>query len=219
MNLDFPLQVRGLGDGGEFSGYASVFDVIDGHGTALTRGAFTKTLNDWKQKKRLPAMLWQHKTDEPIGVYTSMREDEAGLKVEGRLLVDSDPLAKRAYAHLKAGSINGLSIGFRTDRNSTSYDEATGATLLHNVDLVEVSLVTFPSNQSATITSVRNQLLAGEMPAPKYVEEILRDAGFSRKQSKAILSGGLKALNLRDAEDEALNELNQLISKWSIKNA
>lgn len=219
MNLDFPLQVRGLGEHGEFSGYASVFDVVDGHGTALKHGAFTRTLSDWKQKKRLPAMLWQHKTDEPIGVYTAMREDATGLKVEGRLLVDSDPLAKRAYAHLKAGSINGLSIGFHSSAKSETYDEKTGATLLHDVDLIEVSLVTFPSNHNATITNVRNQLNAGEMPAPKYVEEILRDAGFSRRQAKAILSDGLKALSLRDAEQEALDEINQLISKWSIKHA
>ncbi|KZY86758.1 primosome assembly protein PriA [Oleiphilus sp. HI0072] len=219
MNLDFPLQIRGLGEHGEFSGYASVFDVVDGHGTALTHGAFMRTLKEWKAKKRLPAMLWQHKTDEPIGVYTAMREDSKGLKVEGRLLIENDPLAKRAYAHLKAGSINGLSIGFHSSAKSESYDESTGATLLHDVDLIEVSLVTFPSNQNATITNVRNLLHAGQIPAPRYVEEILRDAGFSRRQAKTIISDGLKALSLRDAEEESLNELNHLISNWSIKHA
>jgi hypothetical protein len=82
-----------------------------------------------------------------------------------------------------------------------------------------VSLVTFPSNESATITNVRNTLQAGQIPAPKYVEEILRDAGFSRRQAKTIISDGLKALSLRDAEEESLNELNHLISNWSIKHA
>lgn len=216
MNLDFPLEIRSLTNSGEFSGYGSVFDIIDGHGTALTQGAFTRSLNDWKQKKRLPPMLWQHKQDEPIGVYTSMREDSKGLLVEGQLLVNDDPLAKRAYAHLKAGSINGLSIGFRSISKAETYDDATGAVLLNDVDLIEISLVTFPSNQSATVTNVRNQLLAGTVPSPKLVEDILRDAGFSRRQAKAILSDGLKAISLRDADHDALNELNQLISKWSI---
>lgn len=216
MNLDFPLQVRGLSNSGEFSGYASVFDVVDGHGTSLRHGAFSRTLDDWQQKGRFPAMLWQHRADEPLGIYTSMKEDSKGLKVEGQLLIEDDPLAKRAYSHLKAGSINGLSIGFRSDPNKEQYDDQSGATILSEVDLVEVSLVTFPSNQSATITNVRNSLQAGDIPQAKHVEEILRDAGFSRRQAKTILSNGLKGLTLRDAESEALNELSELINTWSI---
>lgn len=216
--LDFPLEVRSInGNTGEFEGYASVFDVVDSYTTAMKRGAFAESLKNWQSLNRYPAMLWQHKTDEPIGIYTHMQEDAKGLLVKGRLLVNDDALAKRAYAHLKAGSINGLSVGFVTE--SETYDEKSGVLILNKVNLMEVSLVTFPANKSATITNIRETLSNGEIPSPKEVEKILRDAGFSRSQAKTILAKGYGALTPRDADQRAaIYQLNEMIKTWSFKD-
>lgn len=78
-------------------------------------------------------MLWQHQMDEPIGVYTEMKEDEVGLYVKGRLLIDDDPLSKRAHAHMKAGSLTGLSIGYML--KDWEYDREKGVFLLKEIDL------------------------------------------------------------------------------------
>ena len=181
---------------GEFSGYGSVFGVKDSYSDIVMPGAFAKSLDVWKEKGSLPALLWQHKTDEPIGIFTKMAEDEHGLYVEGRLLIDDDPLAKRAYAHLKAGSITGMSIGYSDV--DYEYDKDKGAFKLNEVKLWEVSLVTFPANEEARINNVKTLLKSGELPKPALVEQCLRDAGFSRTQAKAILSEGYGAL--RDAD-------------------
>ncbi|EGP6211573.1 HK97 family phage prohead protease [Salmonella enterica] len=105
QRLDVPLSLKSVSDSGEFEGYGSVFGVKDSHDDVVMSGAFAASLRAWSDRKALPALLWQHRMDEPIGVYTEMKEDDVGLYVKGRLLIDDDPLAKRAHAHMKAGSL------------------------------------------------------------------------------------------------------------------
>ncbi|MGJ0580897.1 HK97 family phage prohead protease, partial [Xenorhabdus bovienii] len=112
QRLDVPLKIKSVSDSGEFEGYGSVFGVKDSYDDIVMPGAFENSLKQWGEKGSLPALLWQHRMDEPIGIYTEMKEDEVGLYLRGRLLIDDDPLAKRAHAHLKAGSLSGLSIGY-----------------------------------------------------------------------------------------------------------
>jgi len=188
--LDLPLQIKSVSESGEFSGYGSVFGNKDSYGDIVVEGAFEKSLQQWADKGRFPALLWQHKMDEPIGVYTRMEEDETGLYVEGKLLKDEDPLAKRAHAHLKEGSLSGMSIGYVTD--DEEYDK---------VDLWEVSLVTFPANDDARVSAVKSAIRAGEIPAAKDIEAVLRDAGLSRQQAKAVIAKGLVGLGQREADD------------------
>lgn len=107
QRLDVPLSLKSVSDSGEFEGYGSVFGVKDSHDDVVMSGAFAASLRAWSDRKALPALLWQHRMDEPIGVYTEMKEDDVGLYVRGRLLIDDDPLAKRAHAHMKAGSLPG----------------------------------------------------------------------------------------------------------------
>ncbi|MGJ7782459.1 HK97 family phage prohead protease [Escherichia coli] len=134
--------------------------------------------------------------DEPIGVYTEMKEDDVGLYVRGRLLIDDDPLAKRAHAHMKAGSLTGLSIGYVL--KDWEYDRTKEAFLLKEIDLWEVSLVTFPSNDVGTDQRRQENALArGEIPEQKKIERVLRDVGLSRTQAKAFMAGGYSALSLR----------------------
>lgn len=195
------LKIKSVTDTGEFEGYGSVFGVKDSYSDIVVQGAFQKSLEQHKEKGSLPALLWQHRMDEPIGVYTEMKEDENGLFVKGRLLIDDDPLAKRAHAHLKAGSISGLSIGYSL--NDYEYDNQKDAFILKDVDLWEVSLVTFPANEEARISDVKAALNTGEIPQPALVEKCLRDVGFSRSQSKAFMADGFKALRDADSDQNA----------------
>lgn len=179
QRLDVPLSLKSVSDSGEFEGYGSVFGVKDSHDDVVMSGAFAASLRAWSDRKALPALLWQHRMDEPIGVYTEMKEDDVGLYVRGRLLIDDDPLAKRAHAHMKAGSLTGLSIGYVL--KDWEYDRSKEAFLLKEIDLWEVSLVTFPSNDEARISDVKNALARGEIPEQKKIERVLRDVGLSRK--------------------------------------
>ncbi|WP_239899389.1 HK97 family phage prohead protease [Laribacter hongkongensis] len=149
---DFRFQIKAVSDDGHFSGYGSVFDVVDGDYDVVTKGAFSESLASWSQRKALPAMLWQHRQSEPIGVYTGMAEDSVGLYVEGQLCLDS-PRGKEAHALMKMGAISGLSIGFVT--RDDSYDRVTGVRTLKKVDLWEVSVVTFPANDAARVNAVK----------------------------------------------------------------
>src|SRR5690554_6468130 len=154
--LDVPLTVKSVSETGEFEGYGSVFGVKDSYDDIVVRGAFEASLTAWKEKGRLPAMLWQHRIDEPIGIFTEMKEDDVGLYVKGRLLVNEDELARRAHAHLKAGSIGGLSIGCRL--KDYDYDGGKDAFILREIELWQVSLVTFPANDEARVSSVKSIL-------------------------------------------------------------
>lgn len=213
QQLNVNLELKSVEDNGSFSGYGSIFGNKDSYGDIVVKGAFNSSLKKWSEKGKLPALLWQHKTDEPIGVYTRMEEDERGLYVEGKLLKDDDPLAKRAYGHLKAGSLSGMSIGYMSI--DEEYDKKTDSLMLKELDLWEVSLVTFPANEAAQVESVKRTLLRGELPRQKNIEAILRDAGFSRKQAKAFMAEGVKGLGLRDVDNslelEAIKKLTQTI--------
>lgn len=214
-HMNVALTVKSVSDSGEFEGYGSVFGVKDSHSDIVIKGAFTKSLARWAERGRLPAMLWQHKTDEPIGVYTEMREDDHGLYVKGRLLIEDDALARRAHAHMKAGSLDGLSIGFML--NDSEYDRTKGAEILKEIDLWEVSPVTFASNQDARIESVKSILEGGDTPSPSLVEKVLREVGFSRSQSKAFMAKGYSAIAPRDAEvDDALDSIKSLFQQIEV---
>lgn len=208
--LDMPLTIKSVDSSGEFEGYGSVFGVKDSYGDIVLPGAFQSSLASWNTKSRLPAMLWQHRIDEPVGVYTEMREDDVGLYVKGRLLIEEDTLARRAHAHMKAGSLTGLSIGYIL--KDWEFDGSKDAFILKELDLWEVSLVTFPANDEARAAEVKTALSSGNIPQPSLVERCLRDAGFSRREAKAFMSDGYKAL--RDAGDN--NEVESLKSLLNV---
>lgn len=211
QRLDIPLTVKSVSDSGEFEGYGSVFGVKDSYSDIIVPGAFQKSLAAWQEKGRMPALLWQHNMSEPIGIYTEMREDETGLFLKGRLLIDDDPLAKRAHAHMKAGSLSGLSIGYVL--NDYDYDNQKDAFILKDIDLWEVSLVTFPANDEARISNVKSLLERGETPPPSKVEKALREVGFSGSQAKAFMAKGYSAITPREAAEDALHTLKTLINR------
>lgn len=210
--LDVPLTIKSVNEKGEFEGYGSIFGNKDSYDDIVVAGAFKSSLERWQEKGRLPALLWQHNMQEPIGVYTEMREDDVGLYVKGQLLIEDDPLAKRAHAHMKAGSLSGMSIGYVL--NDWEYDREKEAWLLKEIDLWEVSLVTFPANDEARISNVKSALDRGEMPRPSDVERALREVGFSKAQAQAFMAKGYGAIAPRDAEQAtALQSLKSLLNR------
>ena len=193
-----PFEVKAVAEDGTFSGYGSVFGVRDSYGDVVEPGAFAKSLEGWAAKGRAPAMLWQHDASSPIGVWTSVEEDGHGLKVAGRILLEAGAVEQRAYAHLKAGSVSGLSIGYVPEVEA--FDKATNTNRLRQIALWEISPVTFPANEAAQVDVVKAAIAAG----PRDFERFLRDAGLSHRAAKALMSGGFLALRgLRDADGDA----------------
>lgn len=208
-HLQIPLEIKSVSEAGSFSGYGSVFHNEDSVGDVVRPGAFKKSLAEWSKKGRLPPLLWQHDRREPIGVFTKMVEDEKGLFVEGRLLIDDIPQARAAYALLKEKALGGMSIGYREILIEQDHDEKV--TNLLELDLWEVSVVTFPANEEATVDSVKSALAGGGLPTLPEFEKFLRDAGFSKSQSVAIASHGLRQL-LRDADDTEAKEIESALN-------
>ena len=185
---------------GEFEGYASVFGVVDQGMDVVERGAFTKSIGSGRKVK----MLWQHDPSKVIGVWDEIREDERGLFVKGRLLKDV-ALGREAMALMRAGAIDSMSIGYRTVE---AMAEAGGRVRkLMEVDLFEVSVVTFPMNEAAMVTDVKS------ISTEREFEAFLRDAGYSRKDAAAITLHGFKAITGQrdaatdDAQVEGLMDL------------
>jgi hypothetical protein len=199
----FAFEVKEINAIGEFSGYGSIFDVKDSQGDIVVKGAFDRTLKDWASKSKLPKMLWQHDTHEPIGGYTTMRPDEKGLYVEGKVLVEAGATEQRAYTHLKAGTVDGLSIGYTLFPGGMEYDKGRDAFLLKDIELWELSVVTFPACAPALVDTVKAVLEGG----PKEFERFLRDAGLSREQAKGLMSRGYDGIRkLREADEDVLSE-------------
>ncbi|MDB2415441.1 HK97 family phage prohead protease [Rickettsiales bacterium] len=162
-NSQIPFEVKSLEKDGVFSGYASVFGVLDNHQDVMVKGAFTETLKNKKDIK----LLWQHQTDKPIGVFTIIREDVHGLYVEGKLLLEVQQ-AKEAYELMKNGAVRGMSIGYSV--KDASYDDEN-IRYLTNVELFEISLVTFPANEHAEIIAVKDSGNASEYKCLKKAIE------------------------------------------------
>lgn len=192
----FALQIKATGEDGVVEGYGSVFGHRDSYDDVIAPGAFDASLKAHRSAKTMPAMLWQHDPSEPIGVWTEMVEDAKGLRVKGQLALDT-ARGKEAHALLKMGALNGLSIGFVSKQ--WSYDRETEVRTLTEIDLWEVSLVTFPANEKARITGVKAADVSG-IRTIRQAEQALRDAGFSADAAKAFVASVKRiALEERDA--------------------
>lgn len=151
--LNCPIKVKEFNhdDKGIFEGYASVFGEIDYQNEVVVPGAFQQSLARWKNEMHFPKMLWQHDPQSPIGVWEFMEEDDHGLFVKGRLLLDIQK-GQDAYSLLKSGIVDGLSIGFLPQQSHKEGD----IRVLEQIDLFEVSLVTFMANPLARVTSCKH---------------------------------------------------------------
>jgi uncharacterized protein len=147
------LAIKALAADGLFSGYASVFGDVDHQNEIVAPAAFRRTLAAWRVKGQMPAMLWMHDPAQPIGVWLTLSEDKNGLLVQGRLALRTQK-GMEAYELLKMGALTGLSIGYRVI--SSRIDGKRKARVLTDLDLFEISLVTFPANEAARVSEVKS---------------------------------------------------------------
>lgn len=176
---------------GTIKGYASVFGVKDSGGDIVMPGAFAVSLSDGRAIR----MLWQHDPSRPIGVWKVVREDERGLYVEGQINLSLHQ-GRETYEMLKGGLIEGLSIGYRTKRAKRT---AAGREL-HEVELWEISLVTFPMLTDGRVSSVKAHEDGNFALLKRNVEKLVRDAGFTAVEAKAAAAGATDGLlGARDA--------------------
>ena len=143
-------------DGQTIEGYASLFGKRDQGGDVVLKGAYAASLKRLAAGGRAVKMLWQHDPAQPIGVWDEVREDATGLWVKGRILSDVEK-GREAAALLAAGAIDGLSIGYRTVRAER---DGKGQRLLQELELWEVSLVTFPMLPEARVAAKSDELEA-----------------------------------------------------------
>ncbi len=156
MNTDYgaperkylaPETALKVTDGSGVEGYASLFGVKDQGGDVVQSGAYAASLKRLAAKGAKVKMLWQHDPAQPIGIWDEVREDAIGLWVKGRLLTEVEK-GREAAALLAAGAIDGLSIGYRTLKAER---DGKGQRLLSELELWEVSLVTFPMLSEARV--------------------------------------------------------------------
>ena len=197
-------------DKGMFEGYASIFGNKDLGNDVIEKGAFMRSLRRKGAKKI--KMLYQHDTKEPIGVFDKVMEDQNGLYVKGRLAMGTQK-GKEVYELMKMGAIDGLSVGYRVDSKGQSYDDKRKYRVLKEVDLMEISAVTFPMNPRARIQAVKSDMTVREW------EHKLREVGnLSHSESKVAASAVHKALSQREVDKDAdllgiINATTQILTK------
>lgn len=201
---DYHFEYVTKADGsGTFEGYASTFGNEDTYGDTIVPGAFVESLKKMKARGQNVKMLWQHNRNEPIGIYTKAAEDSKGLHVTGEF-TKGVRRADETHALMKHGAIDSMSIGGYVTKEL--YDNKTGKSELHEIDLQEISPVTFPANVEARISTVKAM--------EKYVtidelEKHLRDVGgFSKTEAKAIIA---KAKALAAPQRDVADDRTQII--------
>jgi HK97 family phage prohead protease len=188
----FHYDMKSISEDGSFEGYGSLFDEEeDEYGDIIAKGAFAKTLLKGGRNKNGVAMLFQHSADKPIGVWTDLKEDDIGLRVKGQLAIKTT-MGSDCYELMKMGAIKGLSIGYRSVVEE--YNKETNCRILKEIDLWEISPVTFPAKITATITSIQ---AIEEAKTERDLENALRESGLSKSASQFIVK--LCRLGMRES--------------------
>lgn len=205
-----PIQIKTFGTdtgiAGQFQGLAAAFGNVDRYGDVIEAGAFTRSLERYRQDGTAPAMLWQHEQNTPIGSWQALHETQEGLDVTGLLVMDAFK-AKEAHALMLAGGLS-LSIGYQVPEGG-AYIRDDGARVLRELELLEISTVAVPANSRAAIRQVKN--FNPEEVNVREFEAAARDAlGLSAREVKRLLSGGWNAL-IRD--EQAKEEMAYLIEE------
>lgn len=144
------LAVKRAAADGSFEGYASLFGQVDLTKDVIDRGAFRDSLA--VRGAGGIKMLFQHDAAEPIGVWDALYEDARGLFAKGRLTLEV-ARAREVLALMRAGALDGLSIGFKAI--AARRDPASGVRRVTKVDLWEISVVTFPMLPGARVSAVK----------------------------------------------------------------
>ena len=217
-----PFEKKAISEAGDFEGYGSTFGDVDFGGDAVIKGAFSRTLSEWKTKGQLPLMPWYHNMVQPIGDWLEMEEDDMGLFVKGKLWIEgSKRIDSAVMVHnlLTGTGPKGMSIGYATRESEYVEIEGKSVRNLIDVDLMELSIVPFGMNPNAIVTNAKSRFRDedGELKEKRDFERVLREAGLSRKEAKAFLSKGWAGLPRDEGEGEAdENEIAEI--KETLKN-
>lgn len=197
-----PLEVK-FAEGataGIFEGYGAVFGNVDAYGDVIQKGAFRETLREWKGLKKMPPMLVQHggwmMTDIdalPVGIWEAMSEDDTGLQVKGRLINLDTERGKTIYGAMKEGALDGMSIGYRAKEFALGTKPEEPRRTLKKIDLIEVSVVTFPANGKARVGSIKS-LDDLSVEDIREIEAILRTEDLSQRDAAKAVAGFKKWL-------------------------
>ena len=190
-----PAALSSIGEDGLFEGYACLFGKEDLGRDIIRRGAFMKSLD--RRGVKGVKLLYQHDPSHPVGQWTSIKEDAKGLFVRGQLALDVAK-ARDVHSMMKAGILDGLSIGFRTIRGQT--DRKAGVRHLFELDLWEISIVTFPMQPDARISSIKTddaslEIAASCLSKRELERKLMQDAGLSRTEARALLAQGYAGLD------------------------
>lgn len=203
--IPWTVQLAGAeAPSGSFGGLAALYgQPDDGRPYAFAAGAFDRPVTE-AAAGRFPAMLLQHGGWDmgaedmlPIGVWTSLAATAEGLRVEGRLAETARGRDVHALMKMQPRpAIDGLSIGFRATKRTENADARPGEArwMIHEVELLEISIVTFPAMKAARVDSVQS------WSERDLERRLVRDAGLTRREARALLRSGLPGLEaLRDA--------------------
>lgn len=205
MGINFERKTDGAGV--VITGLGAAFGNTDAYDDVIKKGAFSETLREWQARGKWAPMLLQHGggffgggADDmvPIGQWTEMREVDAGLYVRGEVFGLETDRSRALAATLRSRALDGLSIGFRTRKSEI--DETTGIRTITNIDLWELSIVTFPANDRARIGGVKSAADAGYAQILAALEErtsILRGDSGTRQADQ--MTQILAALNDRSS--------------------
>ena len=182
---------------GVFEGHAAIFGIQDKHDDVILAGAFTKALHDHRKKPKRIKMLRQHDRNDIIGIWEEIKEDAKGLFVRGKLLLDIQS-ARETFVLMKEGVLDSMSIGFMPEEEN--FNSETGVRELLSVKLFEISVVTFPAQLEALVTSVKHAT-PEEITTRRDLERALKAASFPVSTAKYITAGWTPPAR-RDAEGE-----------------
>lgn len=182
-------------ESGEIRGLASPFGGDpDRGGDVIEAGAFAESLVQHRRAGTAPIMLWAHDMSRILGRWTAVRETGRGLEVEGKLNLKTEA-GRDAYEHLRAGDLNGLSIGYRVAMKG-ALPRSGGGRLLKRLDLVEISLVAVPMAPTARVSEVKHLTSRAEL------RDLLREAGLAKGAAEKIATAGWPALAGQDPDEE-----------------
>ena len=214
--LEYDFEIKSIHDDEEddkffiFEGFASTFGNIDHDGDIMVRGAFKESL-----EKRMPVVLWQHNTREPIGMPIELKETDQGLFIRARLPKDDTFVTGRVIPQMKVGSVTKMSIGFFILDSEDELIEGRRVTHIKKVELLEFSLVTFASNEQASVTGMKS---LQEIDDAKALRSWLsEELGLSIKERDTLISKvksffGSDEPNLDDENENTPDEVFSMAS-------
>lgn len=207
---------------GEFAGYGAIFGNVDSYGDVIAKGAFKTTLREWEERGKLPPMLLQHggwgaSVDDmlPVGQWLEMEENAKGLKVKGKLFALGTERGQYVYEGMKSGELDGLSIGFRVKKFTMGTKPSEPRRTLEEIDLMEVSIVTFPANGKARVSAVKSY----DARLWRAIEADLKaDPKLNLSSAQAVSAVAILKKHLRE-EGEATPDLSREADEKALADA